>query len=128
MTPPALDEEKYAAFCAETYRVVRSRTLETTRTYAAAVMQTGAELKIPVLDCFDGMMKNDRWKLYLSDGLHLTSDGYAWVFENIVKCIDEHFPAFGAKTLPLDAPLWRELNPKQLAETWANAESKPEEY
>ncbi|KAI0831773.1 SGNH hydrolase [Trametes gibbosa] len=75
------------------------RDFEMTRTYAEAVGAVGRELGVPVVDLWGKLYEaagRDEVGLerFLTDGLHLNEDGYAIVFEELVKTIKESYPEY----------------------------------
>jgi hypothetical protein len=74
ITPPPVNTKQWN-------RPDSPRVFETTRSYAAAVKEVGEKENVPVADVwtkiFDAAGRSEEaCEKYLSDGLHLTSDGY----------------------------------------------------
>jgi hypothetical protein len=72
ITPPPVNTKQWDS---------TSRAFETTRLYAGAVREVGEKENVPVADVwtkiFDAAGRSEEaCEKYLSDGLHLTSDGY----------------------------------------------------
>jgi lysophospholipase L1-like esterase len=97
LTPPPCDTEKQK----------QSRNNENvTRLYADACKRTASDMRVPVVDLWNGMQLpivfkdgkqssttsfrvNEQWKIdYLSDGLHLTPMGNYRLYELIVEVLD----------------------------------------
>lgn len=83
LTPPPVDDgTRNAELASRTPARVPDRDAERTRQFAEAVKEVGAQGKVPVVDVWGRIMQfardNDGGKLdkYLSDGLHLTAEGY----------------------------------------------------
>ncbi|KAG2061679.1 SGNH hydrolase [Suillus hirtellus] len=73
------------------------RVFETTRSYAGAVKEVGEKENVPVADVwtkiFDAAGRSEEaCEKYLSDGLHLTSDGYNIVFQAVVDIVERVYP------------------------------------
>jgi len=75
---------------------------DTTGEYAAACRAVATSENVPVLDlwsmmragedCIDSDDPQDVFRPYLSDGLHLSARGNAFVGENLIALIDASFP------------------------------------
>lgn len=82
ITPPPFNSSQWSAFLQTKIPPGEmDRTPENTARYAQAVRDVGAKEKIPVLDVFSAIVDaadGDEKALekYLSDGLHLTEEGY----------------------------------------------------
>ncbi|KAL0356097.1 UNVERIFIED_CONTAM: GDSL esterase/lipase [Sesamum radiatum] len=77
------------------------RTNEATGVYAKQCVTLANELGLPSLNLWSKMQETDGWqKKFLSDGLHLTPEGNAVVFSEVVKIFDEA----GFSDLPYDFP------------------------
>ncbi|KAL5490526.1 IAH1 [Sanghuangporus weigelae] len=75
----------------------RDRDFKVTAEYAQKVREVGAHEKIPVVDVWQalwniaGQTEHSLTK-YLSDGLHLTAEGYSVVYDELIKAIKEYTP------------------------------------
>lgn len=72
---------------------VAERNNEYTQRYAAAVVQLGQELKLPAVDLWSSMQAQPDWQSsFLCDGLHLTSAGNSFVYDQLQSAIDQAYP------------------------------------
>ena len=72
---------------------VAERTNDYTQRYAAAVVQLGQELSLPVVNLWSSMQTQPDWQnSFLCDGLHLTPAGNAFVYDQLQLSIDEAYP------------------------------------
>lgn len=72
--------------------------------------QSPAQLNVPVVNTWAAMggLSPSRTK-YLSDGLHLNSQGNVVLFEELKKAIETHFPDWMPQRLPLHQAEWVQL-------------------
>jgi len=82
------------------------RVFETTKAYAEAVKEVGEKEKVPVADIwttiFDGAGRTeDGCAKYLSDGLHLNSNGYSIVFQVITDIVERVYPELNPEGVKL---------------------------
>lgn len=76
-----------------TDKSVAERTNEYTKSYAAAVVELGKELQVPVVDLWTSMQTQPDWQTdLLCDGLHLTPAGNSFVYEQLQPVIDKAYP------------------------------------
>ena len=72
---------------------VAERTNDFTQSYAAAVVQLGQELKLPVVDLWSSMQTQPDWQnSFLCDGLHLTPAGNTFVYDQLRPAINKAYP------------------------------------
>lgn len=72
---------------------VAERTNDFTQSYAAAVVQLGQELKLPVVDLWSNMQAQPDWQdTFLCDGLHLTPAGNTFVYDQLQPAINKAYP------------------------------------
>lgn len=72
---------------------IAERTNDYTQRYAAAVVQLGQELTLPVVNLWSSMQTQSDWQnSFLCDGLHLTPAGNAFVYDQLQLSIDEAYP------------------------------------
>ncbi|XP_057855987.2 GDSL esterase/lipase At5g62930 isoform X2 [Cryptomeria japonica] len=103
ITPPPVDEKgrkQYArslvlahprllATYGENAVDLPERTNEVAGAYAKSCLEVASEASIPVVDLWSRMQETPEWQhKYLSDGLHLTPDGNAIVFEEVLKILN----------------------------------------
>ncbi|KAG2147129.1 SGNH hydrolase-type esterase domain-containing protein [Suillus cothurnatus] len=111
ITPPPVNTKQWDS---------TSRAFETTRSYAGAVREVGEKENVPVADVwtkiFDAAGRSEEaCEKYLSDGLHLTSDGYNIVFQAIMDIVEHVYPELDptweahARMQPVFAP-WDQVN------------------
>ncbi|KAH9857702.1 SGNH hydrolase [Lenzites betulinus] len=80
------------------------REFGTTQAYAEAVGEVGRELGVPVVDLWGRLYEEAGrdevgMERFLTDGLHLNEEGYAIVFEELVKTIKEEYPEYHYENL-----------------------------
>ncbi|XP_072960997.1 GDSL esterase/lipase At5g62930 isoform X1 [Typha angustifolia] len=90
ITPPPVDEdgrEEYArSLYGDNARKLSERTNEITGVYAKKCLELAKEMHLPCIDIWSKMQETKGWqKMFLSDGLHLTSEGNAVVYEELVQ-------------------------------------------
>ena len=100
LTPPPVDETAWLARLRLYAPGAREsdRTLATTAAYAAAALAAARALGAPALDLFGGMSAVGSWRSLLSDGLHLTKEGNAFVAQRVVAAIEESWPELAVST------------------------------
>ncbi|KAL0417074.1 UNVERIFIED_CONTAM: GDSL esterase/lipase [Sesamum latifolium] len=111
ITPPPIDVEGRREYARSLYGDKASetpdRTNEATSVYAKQCVMLANELGLPSVDLWSKMQETDGWqKKFLSDGLHLTPEGNAVVFSEVVKIFD----AAGFSDLPYDFPSHSEID------------------
>ncbi|KAL3150638.1 hypothetical protein ABBQ32_000440 [Trebouxia sp. C0010 RCD-2024] len=90
---------------------VAERNNEYTQRYAAAVVQLGQELKLPAVDLWSSMQAQPDWQSsFLCDGLHLTSAGNSFVYDQLQSAIDQAYPYLSTNKMPFDFPDHTEVN------------------
>jgi lysophospholipase L1-like esterase len=84
---------------------IPERTFEHTQLYAQACMKVAARNKIPCVDMFTAMVEagdqNEGFGRFLSDGLHFSPQGHAFVTEHVLKCIEANFPDIAVTPCPV---------------------------
>ena len=107
-----------------------TRTAANAALYARACRETAASLSIPVVDLWTIFMHKAGWDPkdedaplvgskgaprsevlgeLLFDGLHFTDDGYALMFDELVKVIEESYPEETPERLPMVFPDWMQV-------------------
>ncbi|XP_056170754.1 GDSL esterase/lipase At5g62930 isoform X2 [Syzygium oleosum] len=122
ITPPPVDEEgrnEYArSLHGKSARELPERTNEVTGTYAQQCVQLANELGVRTIDVWSKMQETEGWqKKFLSDGLHLTPEGNAVVYQEVVRVFSEAW--LHAEEMPYDFPHHSEIdgsNPKKAFE------------
>jgi lysophospholipase L1-like esterase len=62
------------------------------------------------------------WKAFLSDGLHLSPSGNAFVASSLLALISDRRASASPDSLPLDFPIWRDVDPANVAAYFDAAE------
>ncbi|KAI0702340.1 SGNH hydrolase-type esterase domain-containing protein [Cytidiella melzeri] len=117
LTPPPVNTYQWAQFlrtCDEP-RETSDRTVERTKTYADAAIEVGKKEGVPALNLFGlfwdaagGEEKNlDK---FLSDGLHLTAEGYKLVYDALMECISKEYPELRPDKVGTAYPDWKRVN------------------
>lgn len=81
---------------------------------AEVVTKAASAAAVPVLhlNLYDVMASGGQdYSRYLSDGLHLSADGNRLLFDTLVSRITAACPAILPDALPLDLPIWRDVDP-----------------
>ncbi|WOK92928.1 GDSL esterase/lipase [Canna indica] len=94
ITPPPVDEDgrkRYAqSIYGEKAMKLPERTNENTGAYAGQCIELAKELHIPCVDLWSKMQKTTGWQQeFLSDGLHLTPKGNAFVHKEVLQVLNE---------------------------------------
>lgn len=111
LTPPPVDAPKRnAELASRAPPRVPDRDAEATRQYAEAVKAVGAARGVAVVDTWTPIdalaRKEGSLDRFLSDGLHLTADGYAVVTEAVTAAISTHLPELHWDKLGQIYPHW----------------------
>ncbi|KAF8325441.1 SGNH hydrolase-type esterase domain-containing protein [Cantharellus anzutake] len=96
-----------------------NRTPEHTKRYVDGVKLVGEELNLPVVDVWSlfwekASEKQEGLVPFLSDGLHLTKDGYKMVFDALMETIKTSYPELTPEKLPHVFPCWDQLDPDNI--------------
>ncbi|XP_057834896.2 GDSL esterase/lipase At5g62930 isoform X2 [Cryptomeria japonica] len=107
ITPPPIDENgrmQYArATCGKNVVELPERTNEFAGTYAKSCLEVASESGVPAIDLWSRMQETPGWQeTYLSDGLHLTPNGNAFVFEEVLKVLNAR--GWNVSEIPDDFP------------------------
>lgn len=109
VTPPPVHHESRLKFQVERYGDQATgdleRNLELSSQYSIAVEDVANELKCPCLNVWKSMQdaapgEGEKWSKYLSDGLHLSSEGNMFVGESVKTLIDEFYPEISVQGCP----------------------------
>lgn len=120
ITPPPVDEWQFGD--------PLTRSAAHTKIYAEECAAAAYEVNVPYVDIWTAFMtkagwtpgshdpligcrkapKNEVLARLLSDGLHLTGEGYAVVYEELIKVIKEQIPELAPDRLPMVVPDWKE--------------------
>ncbi|GES66420.1 GDSL Lipase/Acylhydrolase family protein [Aspergillus terreus] len=122
LTPPAVNEYQMDPGDGSAL----ARTASHTKIYADAAREVATSLGTPVADIWTAFMTAAGWKegdplagskeipnnaklqSLLTDGLHLTADGYRMVFEVVMETIRQNCPELSPEQLPWVHPPWTE--------------------
>ncbi|XWS60739.1 hypothetical protein CRYUN_Cryun07bG0061600 [Craigia yunnanensis] len=115
ITPPPIDDgghmEYARAIYGEKAMTSPERTNEVAGVYARGCVELAGELGLQSINLWSRMQETDGWqKKYLSDGLHLTPEGNAVVFQELVRVFSE--AGLTAAEMPFDFPHHSEIDGK----------------
>ncbi|XVF12075.1 hypothetical protein REPUB_Repub08aG0083300 [Reevesia pubescens] len=115
ITPPPIDEEGRMDYARATYgekaMTLPERTNEMAGVYARGCVELAGELGLRSINIWSKMQETDGWqKKYLRDGLHLTPEGNAVVFQEVVRVLNEAW--LSAAEMPYDFPHHSEIDGK----------------
>ncbi|SCZ97382.1 BZ3500_MvSof-1268-A1-R1_Chr4-2g07177 [Microbotryum saponariae] len=93
---------------------VPDRDTERTRLFAVAVLEVGQEAGVPVVDTWTAITQRaaqtpEGLSKFLSDGLHLTAEGYGVVTEGVANAIATRLPELHWDRLGEVFPAWTEI-------------------
>ncbi|GBG86000.1 hypothetical protein CBR_g40813 [Chara braunii] len=100
------------------------RSNESVGLYAEACVQVGREMGVPVIDLWKMMQEGGGdWKRYLCDGLHFSEEGNAFVFDALMRVVEEHGrsgeESLVAEEMPMDYPSFEDIDPITYAQMFA---------
>ncbi|KAL6524476.1 hypothetical protein OROHE_016147 [Orobanche hederae] len=126
ITPPPIDHQGRREFARIIYgnnaSMVPDRTNEVAGAYAKECVNLAEELGLPSINLWSKMQETEGWqKKFLSDGLHLTPEGNAVVFEQVIKIFNEA----GFSDLPYDFPSHSEIDGENPEKTFFQQCSAP---
>lgn len=115
ITPPPIDEEGRMEYAQSVYgekaMKLPERTNETAGEYANQCVSLAEELGVPSINLWSKMQNTDGWqRKYLSDGLHLTPEGNAVVYKEVVQAFTH--AGLSASSMPNDFPHHSEIDPE----------------
>ncbi|CAI9118208.1 OLC1v1019743C1 [Oldenlandia corymbosa var. corymbosa] len=115
ITPPPVDEEGRLEYARSLYgdqaTKVPERTNETAGMYADKCVELAKELDLPSINLWSKMQETEGWrKKFLRDGLHLTAEGNAVVYQEVVRVFNEAW--LSAPKMPYDFPHHSQIDPK----------------
>ncbi|CAN1347739.1 GDSL esterase/lipase At5g62930 [Linum perenne] len=119
ITPPPIDEPgRKASVYGEKAMELPERTNEMTGVYARHCVELAKELGVLSVNLWSKMQETEGWqKKFLTDGLHLTPEGNAVVFQEVRKAFTEAWLSPG--DMPFDFPHHSHIdgkNPEQAFE------------
>ncbi|XP_048138641.1 GDSL esterase/lipase At5g62930 isoform X2 [Rhodamnia argentea] len=101
ITPPPVHVEGRDEYASA--RELPERTNDVTGTYAQQCVQLADELGVRTIDVWSKMQETEGWqKKFLSDGLHLTPEGNAVVYQEVIRVFSEAWLC--AEEMPYDFP------------------------
>ena len=108
MTPPPVDAAKWAEYCGSP-----NRKLAASEAYAQASLEVASASGAIGIDLWTAFTSKEGWERFLSDGLHMAPEGNALIFDELMRSIASKAPdvAPDGAGMPLDAPLWDEIDP-----------------
>eukprot|EP00899_Mesostigma_viride_P008208 jgi/Mesvir1/17389/Mv08688-RA.1 len=128
IAPPPVDVVARRKYALQLYGDKASglpdRTNPVTGTYADACREVAAQLGCPVVDLWTAMQAQPDWPFFLSDGLHLTERGNAFVFQQLVEAIKGADAARLPAALPYDFPLNADIDHEDSAAFFRKWEEK----
>ncbi|XP_057415141.1 GDSL esterase/lipase At5g62930-like [Lotus japonicus] len=115
ITPPPISEEARLAHLRSLYGEnapeLPERTYEVIGQYAKACVEIAKEMGLPYINLWSKLQETDGWqKKFLRDGLHLTPEGNAAVFQEVIKVFNEE--GLCADKMPYDFPVYSEVDDK----------------
>ncbi|KAI5683392.1 hypothetical protein M9H77_04620 [Catharanthus roseus] len=115
ITPPPIDEEGRLQYARSLYgdnaMKLPERTNEMTGVYAEKCVELAKELDLPSINLWSKMQETEGWqKKFLSDGLHLTQEGNAVVYQQVLRVFEDAWLI--ASKMPYDFPHHSEIDPK----------------
>ncbi|XP_021650672.2 GDSL esterase/lipase At5g62930 isoform X2 [Hevea brasiliensis] len=107
ITPPPIDEEGRKQYAKSVYgdkaMELPERTNEMAGVYARQCVELAKDLGICSIDIWYKMQETEGWqKKFLSDGLHLTPEGNAVVYQEVVRVFND--AQLSAEEMPYDFP------------------------
>ncbi|KAM7275157.1 hypothetical protein ACFE04_017023 [Oxalis oulophora] len=131
ISPPPIDEAGRMDYARSVYgeKAMKEpeRTNEVAGLYAKQCVELAGELGIHYVDLWSKMQKTVGWqKKFLSDGLHLTAEGNAVVFQEVVKVFSGDW--LSAVEMPFDFPHHSQIdgnNPGKAFQPQCNEQGHP---
>ncbi|XP_057728877.1 GDSL esterase/lipase At5g62930-like [Arachis stenosperma] len=121
ITPPPFYEERrheyLKSLLGENAPKLSERTNEVTGQYARACIETAKEMGVMSVDLWSKMQETDDWQnKFLIDGLHLTTEGNAIVYQEVIKVFNE--AGLSADNMPFDFPNHSDIDAKNPEEAF----------
>ncbi|XP_059444094.1 GDSL esterase/lipase At5g62930-like [Corylus avellana] len=113
ITPPPIDETGRKEYAQSVYgekaTELPERTNEVTELYAKQCIALAKEMGLRSIDLWSKMQETEGWqKKFLSDGLHLTPEGNAMVYQEVIRVFYEAWLSAGE--MPYDFPHHSEID------------------
>lgn len=126
LTPPPVYADKWRDFLrvnGTPPRDTSDRDLEGSRVYAEATREVALQEGVALVDTWTLLWdaaggKEENLTQFLSDGLHLSTDGYKLVYDALVKLILERYPEIHFDKPFMAFPPWNEVNNDNYMELW----------
>ncbi|KZT29894.1 SGNH hydrolase [Neolentinus lepideus HHB14362 ss-1] len=104
ITPPPLYLKQWNEYLAGVGEEPQGRSLDSSHRYAEAVKEVGKKEGVPVVDAWTGIWEaagkvEEALRKYLKDGLHPNANGYAVVYDGLLKAIGESYPEIHPEAL-----------------------------
>lgn len=121
ITPPPIDEDGRMEYAKSLYgekaMKLPERTNEMTGVYARQCIETAKDLGVLSIDLWSKMLETEGWqKKFLSDGLHLTKEGNAVVYKEVVKVFS--VAGLSSEEMPYDYPHHLQIDAKNPEKTF----------
>ncbi|KAG8826461.1 hypothetical protein FRC18_010066 [Serendipita sp. 400] len=118
ITPPPIQEDRWAGLLADRDPPQeKDRTWEHTKAYVEAVKETANDLNVPYVDAWDALWRaageqQPALNMFMTDGLHLTKEGYEIVYNELIDVIARAYPELHPDNLPQVFPAWDSVDPR----------------
>lgn len=121
VTPPPVDEEGRMQYAKSLYgekaMELPERTNEMAGVYARQCVELARELGLPSINLWSKMQETEGWqKKFLGDGLHLTAEGNAVVYQEVERVLREAW--LPASEMPNDFPHHSQIDWKHPEKTF----------
>lgn len=115
ISPPPCDEQKWEEDCKQKGRVFGKYNAPT-KTYAEACRDVAKDVGTAFVDLYTTMSNQKHWEDMLNDGLHFSSLGSEFLFDQLKPHVDKL-----TSDLPLQLPYWADIdnnNPHAALDTY----------
>ncbi|KAL0053262.1 hypothetical protein WJX82_003464 [Trebouxia sp. C0006] len=125
--PPVFEEGRIQHNCqrsgtSRTETTLPERTNDYTSGYAAAVVELGKELQLPVVDLWTSMQAQRDWQTQLlCDGLHFTPAGNRFVYQQLQPAINKAYPKLRTNKMSFDYPDHSDIDPEDPAASFKSS-------
>ncbi|TFK50102.1 SGNH hydrolase [Heliocybe sulcata] len=118
ITPPPIAIKQWNEVLAGQGEEPQGRSLDSAHRYAEATKEVGRKEGVPVVDAWTGIWEacgkgEEGLPRYFSDGLHLNANGYAVVYDALLKAISESYPEIHPDALGFVFADFMEVMPSQ---------------
>ncbi|KAJ7685031.1 GDSL Lipase/Acylhydrolase [Mycena polygramma] len=113
--PPVNTHQRKADLSSREPPLELDRLFDTTKGYAEGVIEAAAASRVAVVDVWTAIwnaagQEEGALSRYLSDGLHLTPEGYTVMYDALIKTIATEYPELHYDKLQYVFPGWNELD------------------